>query len=131
MPFIRYDTGDIVINSDNRCPCGRQFPTIKSISGRQADTIKTPSGREFGSAILTHLLYGTNHIAESQIVQDAADHITIRYVPTERFSTADLQDFKNLIAKHLPSELKVTLEQTEAIEKTNTGKLRPVVSKIT
>jgi phenylacetate-CoA ligase len=130
MPFIRYDVGDVVIKSDNRCPCGRQFPTIKSISGRQADTIKTPSGREFGAAILTHLLYGTDHIVESQIVQDATDHITIRYVPTERFSTADLQDFKNLIAKHLPSELKVTFEQTEAIEKTDTGKLRPVVSKI-
>ena len=130
MPFIRYDVGDLVIKSDNRCPCGRQFPTIKSISGRQADTIKTPSGREFGAAILTHLLYGTDHIVESQIVQDATDHITIRYVPTQRFSTADLQDFKNLIAKHLPSELKVTFEQTEAIEKTDTGKLRPVVSKI-
>jgi phenylacetate-CoA ligase len=130
MPFIRYDMGDIVINSDNRCPCGRQFPTVKSISGRQADTVKTPSGREFGAAILTHLLYGTNHIVESQIVQDAADHIIIRYVPTERFSKEDLQIFRNLITKHLPSELKVTFQQTEAIEKTNTGKLRPVVSKI-
>jgi phenylacetate-CoA ligase len=128
MPFIRYDTGDIVINSNNRCPCGRQFPTIKSISGRQADTIKTLSGRQLGAAILTHLLYGVDHVAESQIVQDALDHITVKYVPTERFSKEDLQAFRNLITKHLPSELKVTFQQTEAIEKTNTGKLRPVVS---
>lgn len=130
MPLIRYDMGDVIVKSDNECSCGRQFPTIKSISGRQANSIKTPSGRQLGAAILTHLLYGVDHIAESQIVQDALDHITINYVPTERFSGKDLQNFKNLIAKQLPSELAVTFEQIETIEKTSSGKLISVVSKI-
>jgi phenylacetate-CoA ligase len=130
MPLIRYDTGDVVIKSENGCSCGRAFPVIRSIRGRQSDTISTRSGRQFGAAILTHLLYGVSHIAESQIVQDSLDCITIRYVPTDRFSGKDLEDYKDLIAKHLPSELAVTFERTEAIEKTASGKIKSVVSRL-
>jgi phenylacetate-CoA ligase len=131
MPFIRYDMGDVVSKSDEICPCGRAFQVIKSISGREGDVIKTPSGREFGAAILTHLLYGTGHIIESQIVQEALDHITIKYVPCENFSEKDLEAFKKLLVMHLPSELKFDLKEVKAIKKTHSGKIRPVVSQIT
>ena len=131
MPLIRYDTGDIVVRSDESCPCGRLFQVVKSISGRQADVIRTPSGREFGAAILTHLLYGTNNILESQIIQDALDHITIAYVPTKRFSNKYLKVFEGLIVQHLPCELRVDLKQVSAVKRTSNGKISPIVSHIT
>ena len=131
MPLIRYDIGDIVIRSDELCPCGRLFQVVKSISGRQADVIRTPSGREFGAAILTHLLYGTNNILESQIIQDALDHLTIEYVSTERFSNKDLKAFEGLVVQHLPSELRVDLKQVRAVKRTSSGKIRPVILHIT
>ena len=131
MPLIRYDMGDIVLKSNDICPCGREFRVIESISGRQADVVKTPSGRQFGAAILTHLLYGTNNIVESQIIQDTLEHITIEYVPGQRFSTVDLANLEALIAQHLPSELKVDLKQVEAVKRTSRGKIQPVVSQIT
>ncbi len=128
MPLIRYDIGDVVVMSNNNCTCGRSFQVIKSVIGREADTIKTPSGRKFGPAILTHVLYGTAHIAESQIIQDKLDHITVEYVPSEKFSTKDLKDFEGLIAQHLPSELSVEFKQVKAVQRTSSGKIRPVVS---
>jgi phenylacetate-CoA ligase len=130
MPFIRYDTGDTVVKSSRKCPCGRAFPVVESITGRQIDVIRTPSGRQFGAAILTHLLYGTNHILESQIIQDALDHITIEYVPASGFGENDLSSFRGLVVKHLPSELKVDLKQVQAVKRTVSGKIRPVVSHI-
>lgn len=131
MPFIRYDLGDIVVKSDDSCPCGRLFQVVKSISGRQADIVRTPSGREFGAAILTHLLYGTDHIVESQIIQESLEHITIEYVPNEKFSPEDLRALERLIKQHLPSELRVELKQVKAVERTKSGKVKPVVSRIT
>lgn len=127
MPLIRYDTGDIVVRSNNDCPCGRAFQVIKSVIGREGDIVRTPSGREFGSAILTHLLYGTDHIAESQVIQDKLNHMTVEYVPGEKFSTKDLEDFEKLIAQHLPSELSVDFKQVKAVQRTSSGKIRPVV----
>jgi len=130
MPLIRYDLGDVITRSDELCPCGRFFQVVKSISGRQADVIRTPSGREFGAAILTHLLYGTDNILESQIVQDALDHLTIKYVSAENFSNKDLKTFEGFVVRHLPRELKVDLVQVRAVERTQSGKIRPIVSNI-
>ena len=128
MPFVRYDTGDRVEKTDEMCSCGRQFQVIKSISGRQADTVKTPSGREFGAAVLTHLLYGTDHILESQIIQDKLDHLYINYVPGKLFTQKDYNAFVALIECHLPSELRLDFRCVENIARTSSGKLRPVVS---
>jgi phenylacetate-CoA ligase len=130
MPFIRYEMGDLVVKSEDACPCGRKFVTIESISGRQADVVKTPSGRRFGAAILTHLLYGTNNIVESQIIQDTLNHLRIEYVPNERFSQVDLANMKALLVKHLPSELKVDLAKVAAVRRTESGKVKPIISQI-
>ncbi len=130
MPLVRYDLGDIVVKTDQPCTCGRAFPVVKQIEGRQTDGIATPSGRRLGAAILTHLLYGTRNIVESQIIQDALDHVTIEYVPDRRFSDDDLHVFRGLIGKHLPTELTVEFQRVDAVERTKTGKVRPVVSKI-
>jgi len=131
MPLIRYDMGDIVIRSDELCPCGRLFQVVESIEGREGVVIKTPSGREFGAAILTHLLYGTNHILESQIIQDSLDHITIEYAPDKDFCRDDLRAFEKLITRHLPGELKITLKQVVKVGRTLSGKVKPVISHIT
>ena len=45
MPFIRYDTGDIITPSPDRCTCGRPSPLLLGIQGRVLDSITTPSGR--------------------------------------------------------------------------------------
>lgn len=133
MPLIRYDTGDIVIKSDKACRCGRQFQTIESINGRAGDVIRTPSGRFLGVTLIIQLLYvicGTRDILESQIVQDRIDHLTIKYVPAENFTTQDLDDFSGIVRKYLPSELKFDFKKVKSIEKTDHGKVRPLVSLI-
>ncbi|MBE0535424.1 MAG: phenylacetate--CoA ligase family protein [Phycisphaerae bacterium] len=130
MPLIRYDTGDVVVKSEQPCRCGRAFPVVESIEGRQGDVIRTPSRRELGCAVLTHLLYGTANIVESQIIQDRLDRIVIEYVPSEQFAPKDLKAFKQLIVQHLPAELNVELKQVGSINKTESGKLRPVVSSV-
>jgi phenylacetate-CoA ligase len=130
MPLIRYELGDVIVKSGKKCSCKRCMPVIESIEGRQADVIKTASNRHFGAAILTHLLYGTGNIVESQIIQDTIDHIDIEYVPGTNFSKDDLDALKRLIAQHLPSELKVDLKKVGAVARTSSGKIRPVVSKI-
>ncbi len=68
---------------------------------------------------------------ESQIIQDRLDQIVIEYVPCPRFAHEDLNTFKQLIKKHLPSELDVQLKQVDSIKRTQSGKLRPVVSSLT
>ena len=128
MPLIRYDLSDTIIRSDRGCTCGRAFPVIERIIGRPGDGIVTPSGRYLGAAVLTHLLYGTGRILESQIVQDARDHLRIEYVPMPQFSGQDLRAFEDLVKAHLPSEIRVDFQAVEAVARTSSGKIKPIIS---
>jgi phenylacetate-CoA ligase len=131
MPLIRYDMGDIAVKSGLSCSCGRAFPVVDSIDGREGDVICTPSGRQFGVTLMIQMLYviaGTRYIAESQMIQDALDHITVEYVPTGGFTPEYLEDFRRLILKYIPSELRLDFKKVDACKRTSTGKLRPLVS---
>lgn len=130
MPLVRYDTGDIVLRSEEKCLCGRSFPIIESIEGRLADSIKTPSGKELGPAILTHLLYGTNNILESQLIQEQIGTLYIDYVPTKKFSEKDLDKFQALATEYIPDELSVVFREVNQIKRTKSGKIKPVISNI-
>jgi phenylacetate-CoA ligase len=130
MPLIRYDTGDIVTKSNRPCPCGRQFDVVESIDGREGDVIITPSGSRLGVTLIIQLLYvicGAAHIAESQVIQDATDHLTIEYVPTEKFTIDNLERFRHRISRYLPADLRFDLKRVDSVKRTPNGKLRPLV----
>lgn len=133
MPLIRYDTADFVVKSDGTCPCGRAFPMVRSIIGRECDVIKTPSGRELGPGVMTALVYvvcGADYFLESQIIQDSIDHITIEYAPGPNLSPEYLSQLSRRLAKYLPSDLKFSLVQVSAVERTSAGKIKNIVSRI-
>jgi phenylacetate-CoA ligase len=133
MPLIRYDTSDMVVPSDEECPCGRAFPVVKSVIGRECDVIRTASGDEFASALLGYLVYGVcgaEGFTESQIVQDALDHITIAYVPDKECSAERLSEFKRRLEKYLPNELTCSLKEVDAVQRAPSGKVKYLVSLI-
>jgi phenylacetate-CoA ligase len=132
MPLLRYDIGDIVTASRSKetCVCGRAFPIIKSICGRTGDLIRTPSGREYGPTLMARVAKGVNNILQSQIIQDKIDHITILYVPSRKFTEMDLFHFRKHMRHHLPSELKMHFKRVSAVEKTKSGKINFLVSKL-
>ena len=134
MPLVRYDTGDRVIRSqEESCPCGRAFPMVERIIGRQGDTIVTPSGRQLGTSLVTHMVYvicGADHFLESQVIQDAPDHITIAYVPDGQCTPEELARFEERLQKNLPHDLRCSLKEVDAVERTRSGKIKPIVSKL-
>lgn len=52
LPLIRYEIGDIVIPTDEKCSCGRVLPLIKSIEGRTEDLVVLKSGKSFTPKII-------------------------------------------------------------------------------
>jgi phenylacetate-CoA ligase len=130
MPLIRYDTQDSVIISNEICSCGREFAVIKSVIGRTGDVIRTPSGREYGPTLMARVAKGANNILESQIIQDAIDHINILYVPNGKFTTTDMLNFRKHMAYNLPDELKMDFKRVSSVERTASGKMNLLISKI-
>ncbi len=83
MPFIRYDTGDIVTRhrleaSDNLYP-----KRLGSVQGRKDDLIITPDGRQLPSVNFYSVFRSAPGVVRFQIVQYGASDIVVNIETTE------------------------------------------------
>ena len=69
MPFIRYKNGDIAVQSDNACSCGRGLPLIHDIDGRKMDTITAFDGKVVSGGFFPHLMKEIEEIGKFQVIQ--------------------------------------------------------------
>ena len=129
MPLIRYDMGDrIQLSSPGViCPCGRSLPILEKVWGRCDDVLVTPDGRKIVQ--LDAIFDDLHHLKEAQIVQESLDEFRIRVVPAPEWSDADERELVAAFNGRV-SGVRVTVEKTEVIERTDAGKLRVIVSNI-
>jgi phenylacetate-CoA ligase len=132
MPFIRYEIGDLGAPSDDRCPCGRNLPIMKSLKGRTYDYILTSDGRLLAGIFFHHILvhYEIQGIKEFQIVQKTKDKIIVFIVKNEKENTEDINRFISLIKENVGEKVEVELKYVSLIKRTPTGKLMHVISNV-
>ena len=132
MPFIRYEIGDLGTPSDERCPCGRNLPIMKSLQGRTYDYILTSDGRLLAGIFFHHILVHNEiqGIKEFQIVQKTKDKIIVFIVKNEKENTEDINRFISLIKNNVGEKVEVELKYVSSIKRTPTGKLMHVISNI-
>jgi phenylacetate-CoA ligase len=130
MPLIRYRIGDIgTFAEDQTCPCGRQMPIVKYITGRESNTLYTTERGSIGSAGLSTVFYKIpSRLKESQIEQVGKDSFLFRYVPlngslTKNEESVVIEQFK----KRLGSSVTIDLQVVEQIPKGPSGKSRLVI----
>ncbi|MCJ7571064.1 MAG: hypothetical protein MUO82_04210 [Candidatus Thermoplasmatota archaeon] len=132
MPLIRYEIGDLGVPSDEKCPCGRKLPIMKSIKGRILDTIITPDGKMISGMLLPAIFayYDIKGIYEYQIIQKRIDMLLVRLVKGKDYSKKNLNLFINIIKKKVGDDMKIEIQFVEKIEPTASGKHRSVISEI-
>lgn len=128
MPLVRYDTTDRGrIASSQPCSCGRLLPAGFEVQGRQDDVLVTADGRRVVQ--VDAIFEPTMHIREAQIVQEGIDSFRIRVVPAPGWCDEEGE----MLARSLRARIghvKVTIDITNAIERTWAGKFRVIVSKL-
>jgi len=127
MPLIRYRIGDNGV-AGSTCTCGRGFPVLAKIWGRAYDVVQGIDGRRYHGEFFMYLFEDLRkagyQIRQFQVIQDRADHLTIRLVidyAAERIALP----ITNHLAQHLPG-VAVTLERCESIERSTSGKAQVV-----
>lgn len=125
MPLLRYRTGDTVVPGEGPCPCGRVFPTIKTVLGRQEKVITLPDGRMIGR--LDRIFQGHDrHLVEGQVAYRGNGRFVLRVVATEGWSEADSRAMIEKFLLRVPG-VEVTVEQVAAIPRGPRGKFEFVV----
>ena len=129
MPFIRYKIGDIGVLSDELCACGRGLPLLEELEGRTDDFLVTPSGDVILPSKVVPIFFPYDEIDAFQIVQKRRDALTIKIVKGDSY-TESVDDKIIAAFKDIFGEADIKIEHVENIEKTQSGKLRSIVSEV-
>jgi len=128
QPLIRYRTGDLAIVSRGDCACGRQMPVLKDIVGRLEDVVIGVDGRE---TVRFHgLFYDIPYIREGQVIQEDYNHIRILLVLTKQLTDKQEKIIKSRVKERMGGTVQVDLEAVDRIPRTERGKFRAVISKV-
>ncbi len=132
MPLIRYEIGDLGVErsgSGEPCPCGRTLPRLERVVGRSHEMIRTPAGG-IHSEFFSRLFYHFPGVRKFQVRQVAPDEVVIDIVRGGGFDPGRLEAVRERIAGHTDGVLRTQFRMVDAIEPTNSGKRRFVVSEI-
>lgn len=126
MPFIRYATGDLAVQAEGTCSCGRAFPMVARIVGRADDVLVTPEGRRVGR--LDPIFKAVSTIVETRIVQDRADHVRVETVTHGPLSADEERTLLRELRDRLGPAMRIDVVRVPRLERTAGGKLRSVVN---
>ena len=131
MPLIRYQVGDVVIQSREACPCGRGLPLLERVMGREADFILTPAGKLISGISLTEnfalQIPGT---AQIQLVQESRTLLRLRIVPSAEFNDESRREIALQMLKLFGHEMRHEVELVDMIPQEPSGKYRFCISKV-
>jgi len=128
MPLIRYRIGALATLTDLECPCGPKAPTVRCIDGRIESYIITPDGRRLGR--LDFLFKSSYRINEAQLVQDAADHLTVKIVRGDGCCEDDETRLMAELRHYLGEAIRIDIQGVAEIPRDASGKFRQIVSNV-
>lgn len=129
-PFIRYKINDIGVLSDEKCPCGRGLPLLKSILGRDTDIITTPHGGLITNQFFLSFFEWFEGIDQFQVIQEKLDKITIKIAKNSKFSGKDLNKIQTEVQKYVGNDINLYIKFVDKIPLAKSGKRRFVISKV-
>lgn len=129
MPFVRYRLGDLVTRGEPRCPCGAPFATILRIEGRVMERFRLPDGSSVHPYVAVDRLMRTPPwLRRYQIVQDRADHLTVKLAPMTEPPPGEVATLERLITAAFGGQVRVAIRLVNEIPPEPNGKFRPYYS---
>lgn len=129
-PFIRYRTGDVGALDTAACSCGRGLPLLKEIKGRTTDFMILADGTVLHSAALAYVMRDMPEVKAFKIIQETIELTRLQVVLGQPLDEAMRARLVQGFRKRLGPDVRIEVEQVEAIEPEKSGKYRYLVSKL-
>jgi len=127
--LLNYCPGDLAAIVPSRCLCGRSLPLLTQLQGRSDDWIEVASGRLIHPQVMPGLFKYEELIWQWQVVQEKRTRFRVALIVAEACNRQETQERVAAgFARTFGEEVEVDIQFVESIERTATGKVRPVVS---
>jgi phenylacetate-CoA ligase len=130
MPFIRYRTGDLVVNTNEKCSCGRNYKLIKKIEGRsqeflvdEALTLMPASWAVFATKCIREKISGF------QYVQNQPGKLVLNIQYHEIILDEEIKVVRKVFHSYYPG-IELEINFVEHIERTIRGKYKYLVQRL-
>ncbi len=127
MPFLRYEIEDLAEGPLAACSCGRGYPVIKRVVGRVTEVVRLPDGACLPGELFPHLFKDCG-IKTYQVIQSADYAVNVSLVATEDHTPEQDETLRRVIEQHVRALVPVHVHYVDRIERSETGKLLPVIS---
>lgn len=129
FPLIRYRTGDIAVQGESRCACGRNYRLIAEVEGRIQDYVVDANGNPvpLAPAMFNYNDMDWKGVREFKVVQEARGELSLLIEPEEDMrSRGDiaLQEVCVRIGAILGPNFRISAHFVESLPKTAIGKYR-------
>jgi phenylacetate-CoA ligase len=130
VPFIRYKTGDLVVNSNAKCKCGRNYKIIKGVEGRKQEFLIDSSG---GLATFTSSHYVLSNVKEKitsyQYIQGLPGKVMLHIQCNKQIIPEDMNKMRETFNLRYPG-FELEIEIVDNIERTKNGKFKFLVQNV-
>jgi phenylacetate-CoA ligase len=127
--LLNYRLGDLAAFLPQQCLCGRSLPMLSFTPGRSDDLITLPSGRIIHPQAVRTIFTVEDQVWQYQIVQHSSTRFSVKIVVSK---TAHRQKLRERVAagfaERFGSEVSTEISFVDSIDRTATGKCRPVIS---
>jgi len=130
MPMPRYRTGDLL-----RLPVAWGVPELEEVTlgtrafagvlGRDNDILISPDGVRLTG--IDHFQRDVSHILRIQVIQEAPDRVRILVLGDAGYDSHDADRLMSNVRGKLPDSMHVSIERSEALERTELGKIPFVI----
>lgn len=130
MPFIRYRTQDIAINTLDKCTCGRNYKLIKKVEGRAQDFIFDKDGNIRSFICQDEPLWQVKHkIIAYQYSQSECGMLRLNIQKKEPFNSDEIKSIKDSFV-NIFQGFDLDIQFVDKIEKSKSGKFRYLIQDI-
>ncbi|OGS04742.1 MAG: hypothetical protein A3G41_03415, partial [Elusimicrobia bacterium RIFCSPLOWO2_12_FULL_59_9] len=131
MPFIRYDTGDVVkvFEGEKRCSCGRTLPLVRGVLGRKDECLLTPDGRRLPSVNFYTVFRKYKDVLRFQMIQYGTTSLSVKLLVKPE--SGPLESLRSTIHEEIRSRVgeavDIRVEFTESFVTNSDGKTPPIL----
>ena len=127
MPFIRYDTQDIIVRSETHPDTGISLDAFSRIDGRNSDIIVTPSGKYLIVHTFTIFFEYFEEILKFQVIQTEPERIRILLVVNDKFDKLKEKAVFTGLLDLVGKDVNIEIEIVEEIPLLTSGKRRFII----
>jgi len=132
FPFIRYRTGDIAINTNHKCECGKNYPLFKKIEGRIQDFVVTKNKKiiPITTGFYGFIAKNTQNVDKVQLNQDSLGILILNIVKGKNYTVDDEVKIKNNFQKKYGNDFNLIIQYVDKIQESRWGRHKFFIQKL-